>query len=45
MKTEEHHKEGLLSAPKDQHPGHIGRSKVVLYIGPANWILAGSTVS
>jgi hypothetical protein len=42
----EHHKEELLSAPKaQQHPGHTGKSKVVLHIGPEKWILAGSTTS
>ena len=40
------HKVGLHSTPKDQqHPQHTGRSKVVLYIGPENWILAGSTAA
>ena len=42
----ERHKVGLLSTPKDQqHPQHTGSSKVVLYIGPENWILVGSTAS
>lgn len=42
----EHHNVWLPSTPKDQqHPRHTGKSKVVLYIGPENWILTGSTAS
>ena len=40
------HKEGLLSALKDQqHPRNTDRSKVVLYIRPEKWVMAGSTAS